>query len=166
MSSISWSVCRQNLALILIGLAFSSLGYYLFLRSQFIDRQPREARPPSGLIYSINSRGSVYFLSPVQATELGLLKYAFAVSFIAGVLLTTQALQLARFVLIALEFAASGAWYIGTREAAQSAKKDRSDPGGSAIYFFGSILISLVTIWFSIFHVASMLVLKGTVLGP
>jgi hypothetical protein len=166
MFSIQWRVCRQNLSLILIGLAFSSLGYYLLLRSQFIDRGTREPSPPSGLTYSINSRGSVYFLSPVQTTELGLLKYAFAISFTAGVLLTTQALQLARFVLIALEFVASGAWNIGTREAAQSTKNDRSDPGGSAIYFFGSILTSLVIIWFSIFHVASMLVLKGAVLGP
>jgi hypothetical protein len=101
----------------------------------------------------------------MQATELGMLKYAFASSFIAGVLLTTHALQLARVVLIALEFVTSGAWYIGTREAAQPSK-DFSDLDGSPRYFFGSIFISLVVIWLSISRVASMLVSKGIVLRP
>jgi len=166
MRSISSAIRRQNIALILIGIAFSSLGYYLLLRSDFIDTQPREASSQSGLIYPLPSRGSTYFLSAAQSTELGLLKYTFAASFLLGVLLTRQATQTVRLVISALSIVSAGTTPYSSKTLKRSPGKDPTEFNGSPALFFGSATLSFAVFWLSISPAASALVHRGIILPP
>jgi len=166
MASIPSIIRRQNIALILIGIAFSSLAYCLLLRSQFRETQPKLPGPQSGLVYPMASHGSNYFLSPVQATELGILKYVFAVSFLAGVLLTTQATQTVRLVISAFFFSTEGVSPYGSAELKQSSRRDPMQAWGSPALFFAAIILSFAAFWLSIPYVAAALVLRNVILRP
>ena len=166
MASISALIRRQNIALILIGIAFSSLGYYLWLRSDFAETHRTKPSDSVDLIYPLTSRGSTYFISPEQATELGILKYLFAGSFVAGVLLTSQATQTVRLVIAALSYMTEGMSPYRSEELKRSSRRDHTDASGSPALFFISIVLSFAAFWLSISRVASSLVLRGITLRP
>jgi hypothetical protein len=165
MASISALIRRQNIALILIGIAFSSLGYYLWLRSDLAETHRTKPSDSVDLIYPLTSRGSTYFITPEQATELGILKYLFAGSFVAGVLLTKQTTQTARLVVAAFFYLTDGMSPYRSEELKRSLR-DRTDASGSPALFFISIVLSFAVFWISISRVASVLVLKGVTLRP
>ncbi len=165
MSSISSIIQRQNIALIFMGIAFSSLGYYLLLRSHFVDTQPKGASSSLGFTYPLTNHGSSVFLSAEQATELGVLKYAFGVSFVLGVLLTRQATQTVRLVIAALFLATEGVSPYRSETLKRSSGKDGGFNGSPSL-FFGSAALSLVIFWLSIPRVAAVLVLTGVILKP
>ncbi len=165
MGPISSIIQRQNIALIFMGIAFSSLGYYLLLRSHFVDTQPRTASPSSGFTYPITSRGSSVFLSAEQATELGVLKYAFGVSFLLGVVLTRQATQTVRLVIAAFFFTTEGVSPYRSETLKRSSGKDGTFNGSPSL-FFCSAALSFVIFWLSIPRVAAVLVLWGVILKP
>jgi len=124
------------------------------------------ASPSSGFVCCLTSRGSNYFLSPVEATELGILKYVFAASFLAGVLLTTQATQTVRLVIAAFFFSTEGVSPYGSAELKQSSRRDPMQAWGSPVLFFAAIILSFAAFWLSISHVAAALVMRNVILGP
>lgn len=166
MVSITSIVRRQNIALILIGIAFSSLGYYLSLRSDFVETTHNIASRPDGFDCRLTSHGEDHFLSPVQATELGVLKYVFAASFLSGVFLTTQAVQTGQIVIYAFFLLGAGAVPYGSEEFKKSSNRDPAGANGYATSFFVAMIASIAVFWFSISHVASALVLRNVILRP
>jgi hypothetical protein len=133
---------RQNLALILAGMAFGSFGFHLYLWSYFMDHQPRNPNPAQGLVYSMNNHGWSYYLSATQATELGMLMY----------------MSFALFVFGAIAY--------GRHPAKQAWEKHRMPDRGSGIYFVISLLFWGVVLWVSGYSLASFLVSNGLSLQP
>jgi hypothetical protein len=166
MVTIASIVRRQNIALILIGIAFSSLGYYLSLHSDFVETTHNMASRPDGFDCRLASHGEDHYLSPVQATELGILKYVFAVSFLAGVIFTMQVTQTVELLFTVFIFVTSGVARYRSEEFKRSSNRSAASAIGSAAFFFVAMISSFALFWFSTLHVASALVLRNVILRP
>ena len=117
-----------------------------------------------GLVYPINVHGTAYYLSAIQVTELGILTYVFCAFFLAGALLTTQAVQFGELLLNSVCILIEGVGPVESFPAKRGRELDRVEEKGSPFYFLFSALTSLIAFWYASAPIASFLVLKGIVL--
>jgi len=168
---ISSSSVRQNIALILIGIAVASLGCYLYHRHQVIQAQGGNPTLSSLLFSRANGSDAGVILSQAQANELGVLQYLFGASLLLGIALATQATQVVNLVTCWLSISMLGMnmpWlHSYQRDAIEEAyPEDPGTYGGSPIFFFAALILSSGGLWLSISPLASLLIRNGIVLRP
>jgi hypothetical protein len=77
---------RKALSAGLAGLATASWAFHNYLWRGFLKSNPRTPQPATGFTYVINNHGSYYYLTAIQATQLGMMVYLAGGAFVLAII--------------------------------------------------------------------------------